>query len=122
MMKLERLERGILIFLIASLVLGIAISAVLKIRPSADVTIGKFNPEDYKNVRDNSISSAEKININTANAEDLMKIKGIGQTIAGRIIEYRYQIGRFASVDDLKNVKGVSVALFEKIRSRLEVE
>ncbi|MFA6321704.1 MAG: helix-hairpin-helix domain-containing protein [Candidatus Omnitrophota bacterium] len=122
MIKLERLERVILIFLISALILGVAISAVLKARSPAKVTIGKFNPEDYKNAQAGYLPPSEKININTANIEDLMKIKGVGQTIASRIIEYRYQKGRFVSIDDLKNVKGVSVALFEKIRDRLETE
>ena len=122
MIKLERLERMILIFLISALILGLAISAVLKARSPAKVTIGKFNPEDYKPSRSDHAPYGEKININTAGAEDLMKIKGIGETISGRIIEYRYRAGRFNSIDDIKNVKGVSVALFEKIKSRLEVE
>lgn len=122
MIKLERLERIILIFLILALVFGVAVSAVLKSRPAVKVTIGKFNPEDYKGVRSDPALYGEKININTASAEDLMKIKGVGETISGRIIEYRYRIGRFNSIDDIKNVKGVSVALFEKIKSRLEVE
>ena len=51
-----------------------------------------------------------------------MRIKGIGETIAERIVEYRYNNGNFASIDDIKNVKGVGVALFEKIKTRITVE
>ena len=51
-----------------------------------------------------------------------MKIKGIGRTISERIVEYRYNKGSFASIDDIKNVKGVGVALFEKIKTRIKTE
>ena len=84
--------------------------------------IEKFDPEEYKSSGDASGLSGQKIDINSATAEDLMKIKGIGKTIAARIVEYRYNHGSFSSIDDLKNVKGVGVALFEKIKNRITVE
>ena len=122
MIKLERVEKAILIFLIAALILGMAISALRKARPPITVKIEKFNVEQYKdNAADLSLSD-ERIDINSASLKDLMKIKGVGKTIAGRIVEYRYRNGSFASIDDLKNVKGVGVALFEKIRNRIKVE
>ncbi len=122
MMKLERLEKGILIFLIAALVLGIAVSFVRKLSPPPRILIERFNPADYSDTQSSLYGRYEKININTASAEELMKIKGVGVKIAGRIIEYRYQHGRFDSIDDLKNVKGISVSLFEKLRPRVTVE
>jgi competence ComEA-like helix-hairpin-helix protein len=122
MIKLERIERYILIFLIAALLLGITVSALRKIRPPAKVAIGRFDPASHKNALDETVLPIDKININSASVEDLEKIKGIGKTIALRIVEYRYQNGGFASIDDLKNVKGVSVARFEKIKARIIVE
>ena len=121
-MKLERIEISILIFLVATLVLGTAISALRKVHPPAVVTIEKFNVERYKAANDNLDTLGESVDINSASAEDLEKIKGIGPAIAGRIVEYRDQNGSFASIDDIKNVKGVGVALFEKIKSRITVE
>ncbi|MDD5427960.1 MAG: helix-hairpin-helix domain-containing protein [Candidatus Omnitrophica bacterium] len=122
MIKLERAERAILIFLVSALILGVAVSAIRKAKPPAKITVEKFNPEDYKNIQSDITSRGEKININTASAEDLMKLKGVGLTLAGRIVEYRYQHGGFASIDDLKSVKGVGVELFEKIKSRVTAE
>ncbi len=122
MIKLERFERYILIALIAALLLGITISALQKSRAPVPVTIEKFDAGSYKAADDELFRSGEKININTADDRELMKIKGIGKTVAERIVEYRYQNGNFASIDDLKNVKGVGVALFEKIRNRIKVE
>ena len=122
MTKLERLERSILVFLVAALVLGIAISALRKIHPPAVVTIEKFNVERYKSANYNLDISGESIDINSASAEDLEKIKGIGPMIAARIVEYRDQNGAFVSIDDIKNVKGVGVALFEKIKNKIKTE
>ena len=122
MTKLERLERGILIFLVLMLISGIMVSALRKTRPPVGVMIEKFSAEDYKAAPDDEGLSIRKIDINSASAEELMKIKGVGAAIAGRIVEYRLNNGTFSSVDDIKNVKGVGVALFEKIKSRITAE
>ncbi len=55
------------------------------------------------------------INLNTASAAELDTLPGIGLAIAERIIEYRGTNGPFKSVDDLRNIKGIGTALFEKI-------
>ena len=122
MTKLERLERAILIFLVAALILGLAVSALRKLRPPVRVTIEKFNTEAYKTAVDDAGLADQKVDINNASAEELMGIKGVGETIAERIVEYRYNNGNFASIDDIKNVKGVGVALFEKIKTRIKAE
>ncbi|MFA5144154.1 MAG: helix-hairpin-helix domain-containing protein [Candidatus Omnitrophota bacterium] len=122
-MKLERPERIILVFLTGALILGITVSAIRKIKSPAAVTIEKFDTESYKEPAA-SIPGApvEKIDINVAGREEFEKIKGIGKTIAGRIVEYRYRNGPFDSIDELKNVKGLGAALFEKIKDRIKVE
>lgn len=60
-----------------------------------------------------AVDATQKININTATAEQLMDLKGVGETIAQRIIEYRQQNGPFATPNDLLNIKGIG----EKILS-----
>jgi competence protein ComEA len=60
-----------------------------------------------------------KININTATAEELMTIKGIGKTLAARIIEHRQKVGKFNSLEELKDVKGIGDKLFLKMKDQL---
>ena len=59
------------------------------------------------------------VDINNADAKELEKLKGVGQVIAKRIIEYRNSHGRFSSPEDLLQVKGIGNAKLEKMRSQI---
>lgn len=64
----------------------------------------------------------EKININTASKEELMTLNGIGETLAQRIIDYRWEHGAFSSVEEIKNVQGIGEARFNAIKDYIVVE
>jgi len=63
-----------------------------------------------------------KININTADEKALCLIPGIGETIAGRIVEYRMENGAFKIPADIMNVKGIGEKTFEKFREYIITE
>ena len=67
-----------------------------------------------------SAISLMAIDINTATKEDFIKIKGIGEKKAERIIQYRKEHGKFNSIDELKNVKGIGNKIVEFIKNESE--
>ena len=68
-----------------------------------------------------SENSSELININTAPASELVKLKGIGEVKAAAIVEYRRINGNFKTVQDIMNVSGIGEKTFEKIRGQITV-
>ncbi len=64
------------------------------------------------------------VNINTADAYTIVDshIKGIGKKRAEEIVAYRTQHGPFKSVDDLKNIRGISEKIIDANRSHLTLE
>jgi competence protein ComEA len=71
--------------------------------------------EEKVNAAEDFYDSQGRTNINTASKELLMKLDGIGETYAERIIEYREK-SKFMSIEDIKNVKGIGEKIFEKIK------
>ena len=61
-------------------------------------------------------SSADKININTAAADDLMRIPGIGEAKAALIISYRSEHGSFSKPEDLMQISGIKEGIFARIK------
>lgn len=65
---------------------------------------------------------AHKININTADKEELMTLSGIGEAKADAVIAYREEHGAFQNIDEIMNVSGIGENLFEKIKEKICVE
>lgn len=60
-----------------------------------------------------------KININTASAEQLQQLKGIGPSKAAAIVAERDRGGPFKSIEDIKRVKGIGDKTYEAIKESL---
>jgi competence protein ComEA len=56
------------------------------------------------------------VNINTASAEQLQMLPGVGEVRARAILSERKGRGGFTSVDDLREVKGLGDSLLERMR------
>jgi competence protein ComEA len=67
------------------------------------------------------LPSGQTVNINTATAEQLDALPGIGPSKAQAIIDYRNEHGRFTSIEDIQNVKGIKEGEFSKIKDYIRV-
>lgn len=63
-----------------------------------------------------------KVNINTATAEQLAVLPGVGEVIGQAIVDYRQMNGPFKTVDDLAEVKGIGEKKLEAIRPLVTLE
>ena len=68
-----------------------------------------------------SAAAIAPVSINKADVEGLQMVRGIGPALAERIIDYREANGNFKSLDQLKAVRGIGDAKFEKIKSQMTV-
>ena len=87
--------------------------AKLTAPPEATSAAEKTSPADKP--------SLEPLDLNEAGADDLLRLPGIGAGLARRIIATRETDGRFASVDDLRRVRGVGRVKLQRLRPLVTV-
>lgn len=120
MFNLEKYEKTIMAILAVTLLVGIGVSGYKKLHLDTDIRIGRFavDPETAAPADNESA----KININTATAEEIAELKGVGKTLAGQIVDHRSRKELFLSIHDIKKVKGMGGAKFEMIKEDITVE
>lgn len=84
------------------------------------ITSDENKPEELPN-SNSETENNNKININIASKETLTSLSGIGDAKAKKIIDYRNENGLFKSIEDLKNVSGISEKLFEQIKEFITI-
>lgn len=80
---------------------------------------GVISSKDLENTGE---SAQDKININTADAEELCSLPGIGQTRAESILAYRNTHGAFSKIEDIMQVSGIKESSFQKIKDKITVK
>ncbi|MBI4722850.1 MAG: ComEA family DNA-binding protein [Candidatus Stahlbacteria bacterium] len=149
-------ERGVILFLIATLLVGIAVyiyksktpyfAPELKIlveNPAASGVDNKWqNSEECEPIdtlRSNLLEQLiqetsdklaqqtqptqqiEKININTAQEQELIALPGIGPALAKRIIDYRERNNGFKTTDDIIKVWGIGKKKLQLIKDKITI-
>ena len=80
--------------------------------------------KDYKKYPNGAFAKKEKIviiDINKASQEDLIKIYGIGEAISLRILKFKESLGGFVSMEQMKDVWGLSPEVIENLNTHFKV-
>lgn len=123
-------ESRILIFLVAALLLGSAVSLYRHHRPhvAPELSVSSSEIASGSSAFDSTIADkdqvtpGEKLNINTATSQELQKLPGIGPQLAERIIAHRQAHGPFPSADRITEVRGIGEKTFLRIRDSISTE
>jgi len=89
--------------------------------PSKDEIENETTILDLSKDGNDKDASDEKVNLNTADAEKLTTLPGVGVAKAASIIAYRQEHGSFQSIEELKNVEGIKDRVYEKIKDFISV-
>ena len=120
---IKRENRGIIIFAVCTAVYLI-ICALLLIVSDAKMQSAYVRPVITSSPAPSAgivLPETKKININTATAEELSSINGIGEVTAKNIIEYREANNGFLDTEELMNVKGIGKKTYEKLEPYITV-
>ncbi len=82
----------------------------------------EINPEEVGLILPEIVpSGSEKIDVNSADAEEFRKLQGVGKVLARRIVNRRQDEGGYETLEELKKVDGVGKILLKRIKEKLEV-
>lgn len=61
------------------------------------------------------------VNINRGTTDDLRRLPGIGPVLAERVIRHRQEHGKFGSIRDIQNVKGIGAKKFAQLEAYIHI-
>ena len=99
---------------------------LMQTRTAGTISVQRAAPDEPEEavqtvMEEPSDAADDRLDLNTATAEDLQELPGIGEVIAQRIIDYRELCGRFLDPEQLMEVDGIGEAKYEKLRELVTV-
>lgn len=117
-MKTTKAERAAIIISVIFIISAVSVVAVRGAEKShRTVSSVQTQPSAVQEADDNAASGL--ININTASAEQLCTLPGIGEALAERIIEYREENGAYTDTSDIIDVSGIGLATYDGIKDKI---
>ena len=122
-MKLLKSEK--IVLLITAIFLALAIGVAIgnaESRASVVFSHSSFVGRGAEALENREEGIVFIININTASAQQLQTLKGIGPVLAERIVQYRETKGPFKTIEDITKVRGIGAGVYNNIAGYISVE
>ena len=118
---MERQEKGGSTYFFLALVTLAFLAAVLYLTFGANRTEQEgYTVQTERPAREEEIAPVRVlVNINTATAEELATVTGIGPVLAQAILDYRAEHGDFQTLDELLEVRGIGSAKLDAMRDEI---
>lgn len=118
---MERQEKGGSTYFFLALVTLTFLAAVLYLTFGANRTEQEgYTVQTERPAREEEIAPVRVlVNINTATAEELETVTGIGPVLAQAILDYRAEHGDFQTLDELLEVRGIGSAKLDAMRDEI---
>ena len=91
-------------------------------KSGGNVSGNALDPPAVKAPRESGKTADGRIDLNTADAETLMTLPGIGESKASRIIAWREQYGPFRSAEDLMRIPGIKQSTYNQLKDQITAE
>lgn len=113
-------ERAVVLFLAAALAVGSAVLLVRRVEPAADGSSWAADGE----CRQPAVRAEPEwpVDLNSATEQELTALPGIGPVRAAAVVELREDRGRFSSVEELLEVKGIGPKTLERVRPLVSLD
>lgn len=102
--------------MLSALTLGV----ILLVNSSLALAKEVNEPQSAKG-QNTQVMKQQVVNLNNSTFEQLVTLKGVGQTKAQAIIAYRKQVGAFKSIDELTKVSGIGDKIVSQNKTRLSI-
>ena len=119
-MKINVTKKVKVIVFIAIAIIALALGLYLECCDKKEFIISSVpkQMQTHKSGNENKSHYDDKgrLDINLATAEELMKLTGIGEVIASRIVNYREENGQFMAVEELTLIPGIGYKILDNNR------
>lgn len=107
--------QGLAILIAVTLLVAGIVEFVVRLPRSEPIQPSEFV---YTNVKVSApiVRIRGRVNVNTATVAELVRLDGIGEALAGRIVAHRSEHGPFATLDELTAVSGIGPATVDGFR------
>ncbi len=107
-------------FVLLALTVAFLCALLLEAKQNRQILMGtQYTVETERAINARTIPERKYININTATAQELEALPGIGPALSQAIVAYRDEHGAFTRAEDLLNVKGIGEAKLDAIREEI---